>query len=164
MARKRKQRRQSHGSAWHWQQTDCWYFTRLGTKQRVALFDENGERIRGKENKQSAERALAREQLSWDEEQRGLIGSGGEWLVARVCSEYIQYCERGVANATISSGHRNSTVSWLNDLCGFCGALPVAQLKKGHVTTWLEQHTTWRAADTRRGVLSVVLVDQRRGA
>ncbi len=28
MGRKAKKRRQSHGSAWHWKQTDCWhYFT-----------------------------------------------------------------------------------------------------------------------------------------
>jgi len=27
MGRKRKQRRQPHGSAWHWKQTDCWYYT-----------------------------------------------------------------------------------------------------------------------------------------
>lgn len=50
MARNRKQRRQQHGSAWHWKQTDCWYYTEPGTKKRVPLFDEHGERIRGKEN------------------------------------------------------------------------------------------------------------------
>jgi hypothetical protein len=33
-------RRQSHGSAWHWKQTDTWYYTLLGTKKRIALFDE----------------------------------------------------------------------------------------------------------------------------
>ena len=50
MRRKRKQRRQPHGSAWHWKQTDSWYFTQPGAKKRVALFDEDGQRIRGKEN------------------------------------------------------------------------------------------------------------------
>lgn len=30
MGRKRKQRRQQHGSAWHWKQTDCWYYTMPG--------------------------------------------------------------------------------------------------------------------------------------
>ena len=30
MVRKRKGR-QSHGSAWHWRQTDCWYCTLPGT-------------------------------------------------------------------------------------------------------------------------------------
>jgi hypothetical protein len=34
MGRKRT-RRQQHGSAWHWQQTDCWYFTLPGTKNRL---------------------------------------------------------------------------------------------------------------------------------
>ena len=63
MARKRKQRRQQHGSAWHWKQTDCWYYTMPSTKKRVALFDEDGQRIRGKRNKEAAEIALAKEKL-----------------------------------------------------------------------------------------------------
>ena len=28
-----------------------------------------------------------------------------QWLVANVCSEYIQYCQRGVANGAISKSH-----------------------------------------------------------
>ncbi len=50
MGRKRT-RRQGHGLAWHWKQTDCWYYTLPGTKKRLPLFDEDGQRIRGKENK-----------------------------------------------------------------------------------------------------------------
>ncbi len=38
------------------------------------------------------------------------------WVVARVCSEYIQYCARGVVNGMVSNGHRDNTVSFLNDL------------------------------------------------
>ncbi|REJ87206.1 MAG: hypothetical protein DWQ35_21930 [Planctomycetota bacterium] len=37
MARKRKLRRQSHGSAWYWSQTRCWCYTLPGTKNRVPL-------------------------------------------------------------------------------------------------------------------------------
>ena len=55
MGRRRKQRRQPHGSAWLWKQTDCWYYTQPGTKKRVSLFDEDGQRIRGKANKEAAE-------------------------------------------------------------------------------------------------------------
>jgi hypothetical protein len=51
------------GSTWHWNQTDCWYYTPAGTKKRDALFDENGERIRGKESKEAAQLALARVKL-----------------------------------------------------------------------------------------------------
>ena len=54
MGRSRKQRRQQHGSAWHWKQTDCWYYTAPGTKERMPLFDESGQRIRGKENQEAA--------------------------------------------------------------------------------------------------------------
>ena len=111
MGRKRKARRQAHGSAWHWKQTDAWYYTLPGTKKRVALFDEGGQRIRGKENKEAAKIALAKEKLTWEGEQDSSTISYSEWLVARVCSEYIQYCERGLANGSISKSHRDNTVS-----------------------------------------------------
>ncbi len=156
MARKLKKRRQSHGSAWHWKQTDCWYYTLPGTKKRMALFDEQGQRIRGKENKQAAEVALALEQVSWNDP-TGLAIGNGEWLVARVCSEYLQYCERGFAKDTISRGHRDNAKTWLNDLCGYCGALPVPQLKKGHVQEWIDNHSTWKSPATRRSVIAIVL-------
>jgi len=155
MGRKRKKRRQSHGAAWHWKQTDCWYYTMPGTKKRVALFDEIGERIRGKDRREDADLALAKEKLTWSDE--GEFDSVGEWNVARVCSGYIQYCERGVANNSISPGHRNSTVTWLNDFCGYCGALRVAELKKRHLKTWIESHASWKSADTHRAVIAVVL-------
>ena len=45
MARNRKQRRQQHGSAWHWRQTNWWYYTRPVTKKQLPLFDEKGEQI-----------------------------------------------------------------------------------------------------------------------
>jgi hypothetical protein len=99
MGRNQKQRRQSHGSAWRWEQTDCWYYTLPGTKKRMALFDENGQRIRGPENKEAAELALARVKVNDSSESAGGSAAHGPWVVARVCSEYIQYCERGVANA-----------------------------------------------------------------
>lgn len=155
MGRKAKQRRQSHGSAWHWKQTDCWYYTQPGTKKRVALFDEQGERIRGRDSKMAAEVALAREKVSWVDEAGS--SSGGEWIVARVCSEYLLYCERGFATGTISRSHRDNSSLWLNDLCGHCGALPVAQLKKGHVQSWIDRYETWKSPATRGGVISVIL-------
>jgi len=157
MGRKRKTRRQSHGSAWHWKQTDCWYYTMPGTRKRVALFDDSGERIRGKENKQAAEIALAKEKITWTTEESGLAIGGGQQLVARICSDYLQYCEQGLQKGTISKSHHSNSVRWLNDLCGFCGALPVCQLKKGHVVQWIDGHETWKSSETKRGVISVVL-------
>ncbi len=157
MGRKRKQRRQPHGSAWHWKQTGCWYYTVPGTRKRIPLFDENGQRIRGKGNKEAAELALAKEKLSWENEASGAPSGHGEWLVARVCSEYIQYCDRGVASGAITKGYRDNTVSWLNDLCRYCGASPVTRLKKGNIQKWMERHTTWRSPATQRSVIAVVL-------
>ena len=84
MARNRKQRRQQHGSAWHWKQTDCWYYTPPGTRKRVPLFDEEGERIRGTDNKEAAQLALARIKLS-DELAPLSSPVSKEWTVAQVC-------------------------------------------------------------------------------
>ncbi len=81
MGRKRKQRRRPHGSAWHWKQTDCWYYTLPGTKKRVALIDKDGQRIRGKEKKEGAEVALAREKLTVMR-RRARWNSGQQWEVA----------------------------------------------------------------------------------
>ena len=104
MGRNSKKRRQSHGSVWHPKQTDCWYYTMPGTKKRVPLFDSDGQRIRGKENRALAEIALAREKLSWSQDSVG-TSVGGEWKVARICSEYVMYCEQGVAKGMISGKH-----------------------------------------------------------
>jgi integrase len=163
VARKRK-RRQSHGSAWHWQQTDCWYCTLPGTKKRVGLFGENGQRIRGPENKEAAELALARLKLSGDQWPAGAVPDQGNWIVARVCSAYLQYCERGLANGKISKGHRDNAVAFLNDLCQYCGALPVGELKKSQVKMWLESHATWRSPATHRSVIAIVLAAFNHGA
>ena len=38
----------------------------------------------------------------------------------------------------------------------FAGALPVSQLKRGHVKSWVESHGTWALA-TRRNVIAIVL-------
>ncbi len=158
MGRKRIKRRQSHGSAWHWTQTDCWYATLPGAKKRVPLFDETGNRIRGKENREAAMLALARHKLNWESQgTEGGLSYPGDWIVAKVCSEYIQYCEKGFSQGLISRGHRDNTVHWLNDLCRFCGAISVHQLKKGHVSQWIDSHSTWRSNDTRRSVISIVL-------
>lgn len=111
MGRQRKQRRQPHGLAWHWRQTDCWYSRQPGTNKRMPLLDETGARIRGKENKEVGELALARERLSWYENTRGPLTGTGQWLVAKVCSEYIEFCDRGLANGSTSKGHRDSSVA-----------------------------------------------------
>ncbi|HEX3657319.1 MAG TPA: tyrosine-type recombinase/integrase [Pirellulales bacterium] len=121
----------------------------------MPLFDDQGQRIRGKSNQVAAERAWAQVKVA------GAINGDAvpneEWLVARVCSEYIQYCERGLVAGTISRGHRDGAAAFLNDLCGFCGALPVAELKKGHVQEWIESHTGWRSSATHRSVIAIVL-------
>jgi hypothetical protein len=99
--RRRRSRRQSHGSAWHWKQADSWYYILPGTKRRAALFDEDGSRIRGIENRKAAQLALAWVKLGQGWEPQAPPTSPDEWIVAKVCSEYLQYCERGVANGIL---------------------------------------------------------------
>src|SRR5580693_6131647 len=155
--RKKRTRRQSHGSAWHWKQTDAWYYTLPGAKKRIPLLDEDGRRIRGLENKKAAQLALARVKLAGDVQLPAeSTQEQGEWLVARVCSEYLQYCERGFANGAISAGHRENSKWILNKLCSYCGALPVMQLKKGHIKTWLESHPEWKSPATHRSIIAIV--------
>ncbi len=156
MGRKRT-RRQSHGTAWHWNQTDAWYYTQPGTKKRIALFDEDGQRIKTKGQKKVAELALARLKLQGDWQEPPALTSAEEWLVARVCSDYLEYCKRGAAAGRISREHYLASNSLLNDLCTYCGALPVTQLKKGHVKNWLDSHAGWKSPSTHRGAISIVL-------
>ena len=154
---KGKQRRRPRGSAWHWRQTDRWYYTPPGTKKRVPLLDEDGKRIRGRENRKAAELALARVKLAGKWRPTAEPAAEGQWLVAKVCSEYLQYCERGVVNGSISEGYRDEVGRRLNQLCDYCGALPVDQLRKGHVKHWVETHETWRSPVTRRNAIAIVL-------
>ncbi|MDP7303408.1 MAG: hypothetical protein QGG09_09925, partial [Pirellulaceae bacterium] len=147
-------RRRSRGSAWHWRQTDGWYFTPPGTKRRVRLLDEDGRPIRGKENRQAAELAFARVKASgnWRPEAEKV----GEdlWLVAKVCSQYIEHCEQRAAKGRLSAEYRDEVVRYLNDLCSYCGSLPISELRKGHVQHWVESHATWQSPTARATRLS----------
>ena len=87
-------------------QTDSWYYTPPGTRRRVGLFDENGERVRGIENKKEAQLALAQIKLAGDDFASVPASPPTQWLVAQVCSEYLQYCERGVKRQTLTRAPR----------------------------------------------------------
>jgi integrase len=101
--------------------------------------------------------ALARIKLAGDELPAVAPTSAQAGLVAKVCSDYLQYCERGVARGSVSQGHRDSAVAYLNDLCGYCGALSLSQLKKGHIQDWIDRHPGWKSPATRRSALTIVL-------
>ncbi len=161
MARKTKQRRQSHGSAWHWKQTDCWYYTLPGTKKRIALFDDQGERIRGKENKEAAEISLAREKLAWDSESNDGPALGQPWLVARVCSDYLVYTERSQNDGSVSEGyHRNAVSGSTIFQLLWCTACWPTQT--GHILEWVDQHESWKSPATRRCIIAVVMAALKR--
>jgi integrase len=161
VARNVRRRRTRRGSAWHWKQTDCWYYTLPGEKRRVALFDEQGKRIRGKDNKQAAELALARAKLNAKWRQQAVddgseANRGEAWPVARVCSAYLEHCRKRVAAGAMSAGHLDDSTRYLNEFCKYAGALAANELTKGQVQFWLETHPTWGSV-TRRNVIAVLL-------
>jgi integrase len=45
----------------------------------------------------------------------------------------------------------------LNDLCKYCGALTVAELKKTHIQAWVDSHSTWKSPATQRVAVATVL-------
>jgi hypothetical protein len=76
----------------------------------MPLLDENGERICGKENKESAEVALAKERLNWADDGDASSFGNGQLLVARVYSENVQYCQKDLLKGQISERHRDNSV------------------------------------------------------
>ena len=152
-----RHRRRPRGSAWHWRQTDSWYYTPPGTNRRVPLADKNGKRLRGKHNYQAAQLALARVKVAGHWRPAAEPAAEGEWLVAKVCSRFIQYCEQRLETGTISEDYCDQVVRRLNQLCNYCGSLPVSQLRKGHIEHWVESQSTWQSPVTRRGAIAIVL-------
>jgi integrase len=120
------------------------------------LFDEDGKAIRGKQNRATADLALARVKAAGQWRPTAEPAREGEWLVAQVCSKYIEYCRRGSANGTISKGHSDTALRYLNELCRYCGALPVSQLRKGHVKYWIESHQGWALATQRNAIATIL--------
>lgn len=157
MATNGKRQRRPRGSAWHWRQTDGWYYTPPDTKKRVPLVDDGGKPIRGKNNRQAAELALARVKVAGQWRPTAEPAAKDDWLVAKACSGYIQYCRRGAVNGSISEGYRDEVVRYLNKLVEYCGSLPVGQLTKGHVQHWIDAHPKWQSPVTRRNAVTIVL-------
>ena len=158
-----KRKRRSRGSAWYWKQTDCWYFTPPGTKRRVTLVDENGAKIRGQDNRQMAELAFARVKAAGQWRPAAEPSAEDQWLVAKVCSQFIAYCKRSHSAGSMSADYRDGVIRYLNDLCEYCGTLPVSQLTKGHIEHWVESHPTWRSPVTQRNAITIVIAAMNHG-
>ena len=61
-----------------------------------------------------------------------------------------------MATGAVGAGHRDGAKRLLNDLCGYCGALPVSELKKGHVAAWVDGHPGWVSSAIRRSAIAIV--------
>lgn len=158
MNKKSPKRRRRAGSAWYWRQTDSWYYTAAG--KRVPLFDEEGKRVRGVGAKQSAGLALARVRLKQGlnpEIEPEPAPTNEAWSVARVCSAYIEHCRAAAAGSRMSDEYRKGIAYYLNEFCRHCGGLVATELKRGHVTAWLDSRPTWRSPVTHRNVITMIL-------
>lgn len=152
-------RRQRRGSAWYWQATDAWYYTSPETKRRVPLRDKRGRIIRGKDQKQAARSALARERVgrSRTSSVRETSQNNASLCIAQICAEYIARCERAEAAGRLHPEQTRHVKRTLNVFCRFCGALPVGELKRVQVSEWVESVAKWRSPATRRNVLTAVI-------
>jgi integrase len=152
-------RRQRRGSAWYWRQTDTWYHTPSGTKRRVALLDEQGRPIRGRDNKQAARLALARIRLreGLDAPLETEPTPAKAVSVAEVCSRYISHCEQAAAAGRMHPEYAGGVRRMLNQLCSYCGGLAVGELKRADVRQWVDSVPSWRSPATRRNVLTAVI-------
>jgi integrase len=155
--RTRKQRRQSQGSAWFWQQTNTWYFTEPGTRKRVPLYDAAGQRIRGREQQAQADEALAKLQTPRLTRQNPQLTLAQQWTVQRVCDTYLQYCAKSVEAGTMSANHYSTCLYTFRNLCRSCSELTLRQLKKQHIRAWTENQPGWKSPSTIRSVLKMVL-------
>lgn len=137
MARNRK--RQANGTAW-WRKFDSgWYATIDG--KRTHLRDENGTTIKGKDRQPEADLAVARLKLAIPQKT-----SDDTVLVATVADAYLQHLK-----TTASAQHIDNATRTMNDFCSYCGALPAKDLKKKHVRDWVDQHSSWKSDNTKRG-------------
>jgi integrase len=119
--------------------------------------DEHGRPIRGKDQRQAADLALARVKATGRWRPQPSEPPDSQWLVARVCSEYIAHCQRRLELGEISDEYCKEVSRHLNDLCQYCGAISVSEVRKGHIEHWVESHTTWRSPVTRRHAMTSVL-------
>ena len=111
--------------------------------------------------KQAAQLAMARVRLhrgsAVEDEPKPESASSHGWTVARVCSEYVSHGERAVAAGRMHPEYQQGAKYYLNELCRYCGALSVGELKRGDVAAWVESRPSWRSPVTRRNVLTIVL-------
>lgn len=155
---KSKTRRRQRGAAWYWKQTDAWYYTPPGTKDRKALVDEKGRRVRGKHSKPTADLALARIKANGRWRLPPSDAASEQWLVAKVCSLQVQRVEAASTRGDATREYSDEARRYLNSFCEYCGRVSVNELRKGHVELWVESNPTWRSSATQRNAFTHVMM------
>lgn len=143
MARNRK--RQANGCAWYRKFDRGWYATIKG--KRTKLCDESGRPLKGEQQREQAELAVARLKLNLEP-----VPRGDAVLVAHVVDAYLAYVERQCSARFLEHS------TWaLSDFCAYCGGLPVSELKKRHVRDWVDTHPGWKSDNTKRDMMAIVM-------
>lgn len=115
----------------------------------MPLIDEQGERVRGKENKEAARLALVRVNLV-DELSPQPTTSSGEWTGVKICEIYLaDLHQSGMLEWA------KGVEKWLNDLCGYGGALKVEELQRRHLWAWIQRHKSWNHNTQRNAIASL---------
>lgn len=152
------QRRRSRGRAWYWKQTDSWYYTPPGTRQRVRLVGLDGMPLRGAAARDAADLALARIQAAgkWRGDEK-VEANSKSLIVALACSEYLVECQRRLDRGAVVREYVASQKRYLNAFAAYCGAVPIGELKKGHVEHWIAGQPTWRSNASQRHAITAVV-------
>jgi integrase len=129
MAERKKRRRGENGSVWFRAYTDSWY-VRSGGRQ-VPVLDENGRRVRGRENRKAA-------QAAWQAMRSKPPASPDEVAeVAEVIRCYVSAKRPGDTKAEKVTRH------YLHSFAERWRGLTVAALTPHHVTVWLDGRPSW---------------------
>ena len=115
--------------------------------------------IRGVDSRPIADLALARVKAAgnWRPSSDCEKTTANQPCVAEICSRFIEHCQQRATAETVSAEYCDEVSRYLNDFCGYCGSLPVNELRKGHVQHWIESCPTWRSPVTQRNAMTHVL-------
>jgi integrase len=114
----------------------CWYVQdRIGSKRKqIKLIDQNGDPIRGRENKECAYRAFHK----FMAQDPVLVPEPAALKVCHVCDLFLVHAEKH--NEPKTFAWYKKYLQAFNDLFGTLGCLEVKPI---HVTRWLEAHPKW---------------------
>lgn len=141
-----RRKRTANGTPWHRKFDDAWYVTLDG--KRHPLRDEHNKKVKGKDNRQAAELAVARLKLDVQPVHQPDVAT-----IADVGEAYLEKVQR-----EDSPAHYRTANNLINDLVKYIGpATPAMSVTKKQVKAWVDAHKGWQSDNTIKGNLAVVI-------